>query len=1382
MRSNVNNQFGTAPDKGLFNGPILGPIPAKDLAKIHHSSVNRTRTQNLSAFGPPVGGQTQAHISHSTTVASGAKHQSTDTVERRGTEDYSEEEYEHLHAHLDNTVLQYKNLPRQSDSYWLDNVAHGVMPLAPSNYTFFRNVKDYGAKGDGSTDDTAAINKAVSDGNRCGNNCGSTTVLGALVYFPPGTYVVSSPIIQYYYTQFVGDPIQMPTLQSTLNFTGIAIIDSDVYIPGGSGAEWYLNQNNFYRQIRNFNFDMTQQAPQNTQNFQLYVPTGIHWQVGQATSITNCNFNMAVSTSSDPDGKATSVGIFMENGSGGFMSDLTFFGGNAGMVIGSQQFTFRNLQFTSCLQAVSVLWNWGMTFQNVYVLSCYIAFNCTSHGGSTGQGAGSLSVLDSHFNGVPYAITVSAEGTRPNLILDNLLVEGSASVVLVDGGETIFPGSSGQIYVESWGMGGAYLDENGDRQYLTGLINPSPTKPKSLLDSNGRYFTQPKPLYTNVAGGSVIVATAHGVSNNMEGDQSSAINSLLASNVGSVIFFPAGIYLVKNTVLVPKGSIIVGEGWSQIMATGSNFADPDKPLVMVRVGNKGDVGSVEIQDMLFTVQGSTAGCILMEWNIAESSQGSAMMFDSHFRVGGAQGTNLQLAQCQDAAPGSGCDAASMLLHLTPNSSGYFENIWAWVADHDLDNPNNAFAYETSDGVPQNVQTQIGVYAGRGILIESQGPVWFWGSSSEHSELYNYQLAHASNIFLSHMQTETPYYQPEQYLDLLAYSPGQGSFTSDPTFSDCSSNNCMSSWALRALNSSNIFIYSAGFYSFFDNYVLGCGNRQDCQEHIIQTDYVGQLYLYNLFTFGVDELVSPAGGFPPPVFFNDSNQSGYTSEVAAWLMLSSGDASQLGDGGGSSGSSGIGSGIVYIDPQIWSEPAASQTVGCLPPCTLVLPPITLKTPTTISFPPWTTSIEVGWTTVSTISTSNAVITTTFYTSIEVNTTLTIPPITTTLIPIWNTLIPDNVTSAIIYPTSSILPPPIVVTDNPNPLKQSGVTHPPQTRTIYPPPFPYLTSSTSHDSHLPTLTYKSSMPKPTCKSGCGSVCHYWCHACNPLLPSFLGGCTGSDFCTLFCPPGTGPGNDGSGDPNDPDSDNGDDDDDECSTITTSDCRTDCISTSCTTTCSTYEGCEVTATSLDSTETPANYWEGTLPEPWNTNTEPANVANSVASSIRSRLLTASLIFTTGNYVTSIPSITSFPSVTSPTSTPGGGGSSSPKVTVIYVTTTTTFITTLTPQVLQGALTVAGVSSIVFGGKGGEIVLSNYNLNFIPPRTTFDVCSAGNFYVQGDATPSPAHWSDVPSSISFFTALTSGPTPLSSCAYKNSAPSDGDGGSVDAMLISSS
>lgn len=49
-------------------------------------------------------------------------------------------------------------------------------------------------------------------------------------------------------------------------------------------------------------------------------------------------------------------------------------------------------------------------------------------------------VSDSHFDGVPYAITVRADGPRPNILLDNLLVENSTSVVLVSGAETILPG------------------------------------------------------------------------------------------------------------------------------------------------------------------------------------------------------------------------------------------------------------------------------------------------------------------------------------------------------------------------------------------------------------------------------------------------------------------------------------------------------------------------------------------------------------------------------------------------------------------------------------------------------------------------------------------------------------------------------------------------------------------------------------------------------------------------------------------------------------------------------------------------------------------------------------------------------------------------------
>lgn len=137
------------------------------------------------------------------------------------------------------------------------------------------------------TDDTAAINRAISDGGRFGPTSGqSSTNTAAVVYIPPGTYLITSSIIDYYFTQIIGNPNCMPTILASPAWdpsTSLGLIDGDKYGANGLG---FGATNVFFRQVRNLILDMTR-VPYST------AVTGIHWPTAQATSLQNMVFLMS---------------------------------------------------------------------------------------------------------------------------------------------------------------------------------------------------------------------------------------------------------------------------------------------------------------------------------------------------------------------------------------------------------------------------------------------------------------------------------------------------------------------------------------------------------------------------------------------------------------------------------------------------------------------------------------------------------------------------------------------------------------------------------------------------------------------------------------------------------------------------------------------------------------------------------------------------------------------------------------------------------------------------------------------------------------------------------------------------------------------------------
>ena len=255
--------------------------------------------------------------------------------------------------------------------------------------------------------------------------------------------MISRTITDYFYTQIIGDPTNRPVLKASPEFPpdkgngetgGFGLLDGIPY--GADGLAWQA-VNSFFRQIRNIEIDISG------------VPgkaLAIHWPTSQATSIRNVAIRMAPKESG-----LEHTGIFIEEGSGGFMSDVSFVGGKYGMQLGNQQFTMRDLHFDGCATAISQFWDWTWKYQKIHVDNCDIGIDI--EGENATSFVGSVLVLDSDFRNTPVAIRTPREpetmvpAAAGSLVVNDVTFENCRTIVLGPGNNTLVPGGPSSMTV-----------------------------------------------------------------------------------------------------------------------------------------------------------------------------------------------------------------------------------------------------------------------------------------------------------------------------------------------------------------------------------------------------------------------------------------------------------------------------------------------------------------------------------------------------------------------------------------------------------------------------------------------------------------------------------------------------------------------------------------------------------------------------------------------------------------------------------------------------------------------------------------------------------------------------------------------------------------------
>lgn len=485
-------------------------------------------------------------------------------------------------------VISDNNDPSSSHELHVVLTVHSIIdgyPVTSMERTFPRDtgmidVRDkYGAKGDGVTDDTRAIQTAISANIHNPN--------GAILYFSSGIYLVSKPLL---YKNASNAWSSALTLQGqNQETTIIKLIDNNQLYQNSNAPEDVLNtasQNTFGNgagnsAFDNYIFDMT-----------IDVGRGNNGAVALDFMGNNyCGLRNVTLKSSDPD-HAGAIGLSMLRYATGpcLMKNVVIDGFNYGIKAAQTEYsaTFE-----------------GLTLLNQHLYGIYNSGNVLSIRGLAST------------NRVPAIYNDSSLGMIT--LLTGALLGGSASVSAIDNNGTLYARS-----ITSAGYGSVL--KSGQRIVSgSSLIEYDSGKVRGLFQYSASSLNLPiqeTPQFedSNLSHWANVIS--FGADPKGYSDSTSAIQAAIDSGA-TTVYFPTGKYIATRTIFV-RGSVRMIDGFdSYITPPRGSFQSLNNPTplfeidagpseVTLRHFQLGNWGAYSYPGILFIEQNSARPVVLLD--------------------------------------------------------------------------------------------------------------------------------------------------------------------------------------------------------------------------------------------------------------------------------------------------------------------------------------------------------------------------------------------------------------------------------------------------------------------------------------------------------------------------------------------------------------------------------------------------------------------------------------------------------------------------------------------------------------------------------------------------------------------------------------------------